>query len=72
MVRQQFDNGPLQSLVMFNSSVLLVRVLHRVLISFIGGNLRRQLFGNNLSNFIDILPINVSKRFVEGLEDVAE
>src|SRR5262245_43851845 len=48
MVGQQFNEHPLQRLVMLDAGVLLVRVLHRILIGLVRRHFGGDLLGNDL------------------------
>jgi hypothetical protein len=42
-----------------------------VLVSFVPGDLRRQLFRDDVPNLVSVLPIDVPELLVEGPDDVA-
>ena len=71
MVGEHFYNYPFQSLIMFNSCILLVILLHCVLIGSIIRYLYGQFLCNYLSDFVAIFPINISEKVIERLNNVA-
>ena len=60
-----------ERLVVLDAGVLLVGVLHGVLVGLVGGDLRRDLLGDQPADPVGVGPGDVAELVVEGLEDVA-
>jgi hypothetical protein len=56
----------------FNSGILPIRVLPRVLISRVGCNLGRNLLRDEPMNAVGVGPGNISKLVIESLENIGE
>lgn len=72
VVRDEFQHHPIQRLVVFQLRVLFVGVSLRVLVGLVLRHACRNLLGDDLANLVTVLPLDVAKHIVEGLDDVRQ
>ena len=70
IILHQSNNDTRKRLIVLDASVLLIRVLLGVLISYIRRNLVRDTGRDQFPNAIGVLPINVAEEIVEAPDDV--
>ena len=63
MIREQLDEHPLQSVVVFDAGIL---------VSLIGSHFGGDLFGDDKADFVGILSLDIAELVVEGAQDIAQ
>src|SRR3972149_623203 len=72
VVRKKLDHYSLQSLIMFNSGVLFIRVLNCILVSSIRPYFRWNFLAYYLAYLVRVFPVDAAELVIERFNDIAQ